>query len=301
MNVKSRGFKVLDVLYLAIAILPLIAGMVLKILTKPPSAGISITGAGIYFTIPLPLQDLPVTESQVNSVIVILCILGLCLFLTHGITAKGGLKRQVFAEWIVEKCEGLVDENMGAYFKGFPPFIAAILGLSAFSSLITLLGLYPPTSDINIVGGWAILVFFLITYYKFKCGPVQYMKSFGEPVPFLAPLNIISEVATPISMAFRHYGNVLSGSVIGVLIATALQGLSSIVLGWLPGALGDIPLLQVGLPAVLSLYFDIFSGCLQAFIFGMLTMLYVAGGFPQEVFEKRQALKNKKKQTTVKQ
>lgn len=300
MNVKSRGFKLLDILYLSLAVVPLMAGLVLKILTKPASAGINITGAQIYFTIPMPLQDMPITESQVNSVIVILCILGLCLFLTHGISAKGGLKRQVIAEWIVEKCEGLVNQNMGAYFKGFPPFVAAILGLSAFSSLITLLGLYPPTSDINIVGGWAILVFMLITYYKMKCGPVQYVKSFFDP-PLLAPLNIISEVATPISMAFRHYGNVLSGSVIGVLIATALQGLSNLLLGWLPGFLGDIPFLQVGLPAILSLYFDIFSGALQAFIFAMLTMLYVSGGFPQEVFEKRQALKNKKKQNTVKQ
>ncbi|MBP3381485.1 MAG: F0F1 ATP synthase subunit A [Clostridia bacterium] len=274
--------------------------MVLKILTKPATEGISISGAQIFFTVPMPLQDLLITESQINSVAVTLCLLGMCLFLTHGITAKGGLKRQVFAEWIVEKCEGLVNDNMGAYFKGFPPFIAAILGLSAFSSLITLIGLYPPTSDINIVGGWAILVFILITYYKCKCGPVQYVKSFFDP-PLLAPLNIISEVATPISMAFRHYGNVLSGSVIGVLVATGLQGLSNLWLGWMPGFLGDIPFLQIGLPAFLSLYFDIFSGALQAFIFAMLTMLYVAGGFPQELFEKRQALKNKKKQKIVKQ
>ena len=300
MNVKSRGFKLLDILYLSIAILPLVACMVLKILTKPATEGISISGAQIFFTVPMPLQDLLITESQINSVAVTLCLLGVCLFLTHGITAKGGLKRQVFAEWIVEKCEGLVNDNMGAYFKGFPPFIAAILGLSAFSSLITLIGLYPPTSDINIVGGWAILVFILITYYKCKCGPVQYVKSFFDP-PLLAPLNIISEVATPISMAFRHYGNVLSGSVIGVLVATGLQGLSNLLLGWMPGFLGDIPFLQIGLPAILSLYFDIFSGALQAFIFAMLTMLYVAGGFPQELFEKRQALKNKKKQKTVKQ
>lgn len=300
MNVKSRSFKLLDIVYLSLAVLPLLACMVLKVLTKPASEGIAISGAQIFFSIPMPLQDLLVTESQINSVAVTLCLLGVCLYLTHGISAKGGLKRQVFAEWIVEKCEGLVDQNMGAYFKGFPPFIAAILGLSALSSLITLIGLYPPTSDINVVGGWAILVFFLITYYKMKCGPVQYVKSFFDP-PLLAPLNIISEVATPISMAFRHYGNVLSGSVIGILIATALQGLSNLLLGWLPGFLGDIPFLQVGLPAILSLYFDIFSGGLQAFIFAMLTMLYVAGGFPQELFEKRQALKNKKKQNAVKQ
>ena len=187
----------------------------------------------------------------------------------------------------------MVNDSMGEYFSGFAPFIAGILALSAFSSLITLIGLYPPTSDINVVGGWAILVFILITYYKMKCGPLHYIKSFGDPVAFLAPLNVISEVATPLSMAFRHYGNVLSGSVISVLIATALQGLSKLLLGWLPGFLGDIAFLQVGLPAILSLYFDIFSGCLQAYIFAMLTMMYVSGGFPAEEYFAKLAKKKK--------
>lgn len=300
MKTKSLSFKVADILYLSLTILPLVAGMVLKILTKGPSEGIELSGALIYFTIPMPLQDLPITESQINSALVILSILGLCLYMTHGIAAKSGTKRQVIAEWAVEKCEGLVGENMGEYFKAFPPFIAGILALSAFSSLITLIGLYPPTSDINIVGGWAILIFILITYYKFKCGPVHYLKSFADPV-LLTPLNVISEVATPVSMAFRHYGNILSGTVISVLIAAALQGLSSILLGWLPGFLGDIPFLQIGIPAVLSLYFDIFSGALQAFIFAMLSMMYIAGGFPEEDFEKRKALKNKQKTNAVQQ
>lgn len=300
MKHKSLSFKLVDILYLALIILPLVFGMVLKILTKGPTEGIELSGALIYFTIPMPIQDLPITESQVNSALVILSILGLCLYMTHGIAAKNGTKRQILAEWAVEKCEGLVGENMGAYFKAFPPFIGGIMALSAFSSLITLVGLYPPTSDINIVGGWAILIFVLITYYKFKCGPIHYLKSFADPI-LLTPLNVISEIATPVSMAFRHYGNILSGTVISVLVATALQGLSSLVLGWLPGFLGEIPFLQVGIPAVLSLYFDIFSGALQAFIFAMLSMMYIAGGFPEEDFEKRKALKNKRKTNAVQQ
>ena len=101
-------------------------------------------------------------------------------------------------------------------------------------------------------------------------------------------------------MTFRHYGNVLSGSVIAVLIATALQGLSSLVLGWLPGILGDFPLFRIGIPAVLSLYFDIFSGCMQAYIFAMLTMLNISGGFPQDLYEERLRKKAAKKQATVK-
>ena len=300
MNSKSRRFAVVDALLILMMVLPIIACLVLKVLTKPPSEGISITGAQIYFTIPMPLQDLPITESQITSWMVMISILGLCLYLTHGLKVKATTKRQLAAEWIVEKTQGLVRENMGPYFMGFAPFIAAIIALSAFSSLMSLFGLYPPTSDLNVVAGWAILVFILITFYKLKCGPWHYVKSFADPVPLLAPMNVISEFATPLSMSFRHYGNVLSGTVISALIAAGLQGASELVLGWLPGVLGDFPLLQIGIPAVLSVYFDVFSGCLQAYIFAMLTMLYVSSGFPaDDYFERRKKKEAKKEQKEI--
>ncbi|MBQ7132372.1 MAG: F0F1 ATP synthase subunit A [Oscillospiraceae bacterium] len=251
----------------------------------------TLTGARIFFTIPMPIQNFPVTEAQVNSAIVMISIFFLCLYLTHGMKEHIELKRQHFAELIVEKVDALVKDNMGEYFMGYSAFVISILALSAFSSLLSLFGLFPPTSDVNIVGGWAILVFFLIMYYKLKCGPLYYLKGLTEPVPLLAPINLISELSTPISMAFRHYGNVLSGTVISILLATALGGLSSLVLGSLPGILGDIPLFQIGIPAVLSIYFDVFSGCLQAFIFAMLTMMNISSGFPLEEYRKRQLKK----------
>ena len=296
MDIKSRAFKIKDILLLAGVLLPLVAGILIKILTTPPADGIEITGARIFFTLKMPIQDLIITESQVNSWLVIVSIFFLCLYITHGIKAKAETKRQHIAELLIETTENLVKNNMGDYFAGFAPFIGAVLALSAFSSLISLLGLFPPTSDLNVVGGWAVLVFILISYYKMKCGPVHYLKSFTEPVAFLTPLNIISEVATPISMAFRHYGNVLSGAVISVLIASALQGLSLILLRWLPDVLANIPLFQIGIPAVLSVYFDLFSGCLQAFIFAMLTMLYIAGSFSPEEYRK---YKERRKKTVT--
>ncbi len=294
MKSNSRRFAAVDCLYILMMVLPVLAGIVLKVLTTPLSDGINITGARIFFTVPMPLQNLPITESQINSWLILISILGLCLFMTHGLKVRADTKRQHAVEWIVEKAESLVRSNMGEYFMGFSPFIAAILALSALSSLLSLFGLYPPTSDLNVVAGWAILVFGLITYYKMKCGPLQYLKSFAEPVPLLAPMNVLSEVATPLSMAFRHYGNVLSGTVIAALVATGLQGLSRLLLGWLPGFLGDIPFLQIGIPAVLSVYFDLFSGCLQAYIFAMLTMMYVSGGFPADLyFAKKKQRENK--------
>lgn len=293
MEKRDRRFLFIDRLYLVLAVLPLIFGMVLKVLTTPASDGIEISGARIFFTIPMPIQELPITESQVNSWLVMLTIFWLCRWLVHGISEKADTKRQLLCEWIVEQTDGLISENMGEkYFSHFGPFIAAIMSLSAFSSLITLIGLYTPTSDLNVVAGWALIVFILITYYKNKCGFVHYLKSFADPA-LLTPLNVISEIATPISMAFRHYGNVLSGSVISVLVAAALQGLSSMLLGWLPGVLGNFPLLQIGIPAILSIYFDVFSGLLQAFIFAMLTMLYIGSGFPADDWEILQMKKQK--------
>jgi len=287
---KSRGFKTVDVLYLLITVLPLVAGMVIKVLTTPKIDGIQIAGAQKYFCIKMPLQDMWITASQINSWLVMISIFGLCLYVTHGISAKGGLKRQLVAEWIVEKTKGLVNENMGDYFAGFAPFIASIMALSAFSSLMSLLGLYPPTSDMNIVAGWAILVFILITHYKLKCGLWYYIKGFFEPIPFFAPFNVIGELANPVSMTFRHYGNVLSGSVISALVAAGLSGLSNLIFGWLT----EFPILQIGIPAVLSVYFDVFSGCLQAFIFAMLTMLYISGGFPADEYKLRKENKRRK-------
>ena len=284
-----RRDRFLTRLWFILMLLPLFAGMMLELFLNPPGEGITVTGAQVYFTVslpfpdlPAPIRDLPVTESQVNSALVLLFLLFFCLFLTQGMRTRGKSVRQVLAEFIVEKVEGFVSGTMGDGYGGFPPFVCAILMLSAFSSLLSLLGLYAPTSDINVVGGWAILVFIMITHYKLKAGFGSYVKGFLEPIPVLAPFNVLSEFSTPISMAFRHYGNVMSGGVIATLVYAGLAALSTAVFGWLPGFLGDIPFFQIGIPAVLSVYFDLFSGCLQAFIFAMLTMLYISLAAPEK-------------------
>lgn len=288
---KTIKFKIIDVLLLLGAILPLLLLIVLKVLYTNAGDGVNLTGALIYFEVTsMPFQPLYITEATVNSAAVIVVIFFLCLYLTHGLSEKPYTKRQLLVEWIVEKVKGLVKDNMGKAFDIFAPFIAAIMSISALSSLLSLLGLYPATSDLNITAGWAILVFILITYYKFKCGPLHYVKSFLEPVAILAPINFVSEFATPVSMAFRHYGNILSGVVVSQLIAYALKGLSKMVL-WFT----DIPFLQIGIPAVLSIYFDVFSGCLQAFIFATLTMMYISNAFDSDEFERRRLRKLQKK------
>jgi len=291
---KTVRDRIIDYLLIAMMVLPMVAALLLKILTKGPSEGISVTGAQVYLTIPMPIMDMHITESQVNSLAVLLSLAGFIFFITRGLAIRPTSKRQVIAEWIVETVQKLVNTNMGERFAAFAPFITAILALSAYSSLSSMLGMFPPTSDVNTTFGWAILVFGLITYYKLKGGFGYYIKGFFEPLFILAPLNVIGEIATPISMAFRHFGNVLSGVVISTLMAAGLQVASSFIIGWLPGFLGEIPFLRFGIPAVFSIYFDIFSGCMQAFIFAMLTMLNIANNFPEEEYEKRLQRKQEK-------
>ena len=196
-------------------------------------------------------------------------ILALCLFLTHGmsIVPKG---KQVLAEKAVTMCDWLVDSNMGEGWRAFSPYIAALLVSSLFGSLASLFGLRAATADLNTTLGWALMTFALITFYKLKYSGLKgYLKGFLEPIFVMAPLNVLSEIATPVSMSFRHFGNMAGGLVITTLLLRALAALSSLL--HLP-----IPLFQIGLPGVLSLYFDLFTACMQAYIFSMLTMAYVS-------------------------
>lgn len=296
MKETSKKFRIVDGLYILMMILPLVAAMTIKVLTTPASEGISITGARILCTIPMPLQDLIISEAQVNSWLIMITIMGFCLFITHGIKDDRRDWRQMAAEWMIEKLDGLLENSMEEIFRAsYAPFIGTILAISACSSLMSLFGVFPPTADVNVIAGWSILVFALITKNKLKAGVGNYAKGFLEPITVMLPMNILGEVATPISMTFRHFGNVMSGTVIATLIAWALQSLSAMVLGWLPGFLGDIPFLQVGLPAVLSVYFDVFSGCIQAYIFAMLTMLNVSGAYPADAIAERLAKREAKK------
>lgn len=241
---------------------------------------VTINGAQIYFTIPI-FGGIPITSSLVNAWVVMAVITGLCYWLTRGLTVNNISKKQAVAELLVNTCQNFVNGNMGEHYAHFAPFIGALFSLSAFCSLSSLLGAFPATSNLSTELAWALLVFGMITYTKIKTnGMGGYLKGFTEPIAVFTPFNIISELATPISMAFRHFGNILSGGVISTLVyaalATASHALFSLLPGFLGELLGRIPFLQVGVPAVLSVYFDLFSSLMQAFIFCMLTMLYIA-------------------------
>lgn len=238
-----------------------------------------MTGAKVLFKIPI-LGGIPITETVVNTWIVMALLVIVSIILTRGLKIRPNSKRQIVAEYLVGMVNKLVRDNMGEKFMRYVPFIGALFSLSMFSSLVSLVGMYSPTGDLSTCMAWALLVFVLITYYKIRTQHIGgYLKGFTEPVFIMTPLNIIGEVATPISMAFRHFGNIASGAVVTLLVYSGLSALSTAVLGLIPGAAGQllsqIPIFQVGLPAILSLYFDVFTSVLQAFIFCMLTMMYI--------------------------
>lgn len=245
---------------------------------------LDVSGAKVYYTFPWDfpiLGKLQISETMVVSWIVMLVITGFCIWLTHDLKVDHISKRQALAEFLVEKANQFVVGNMGEKFRHFIPFIAALFITSVVSNLISLLGLRSPTADLATEAAWAVVVFIMITGQKIKTnGFGGYLKDFTTPIAIMTPFNILSELATPISMACRHFGNILSGVVINGLIYGALALASSKLLGLLPGIVGNvlakIPILDVGIPAILSVYFDWFSGIMQAFIFAMLTVMYIA-------------------------
>ena len=245
----------------------------------------NISGAAVYFRIPtwIPiLGDFLISETLVVSWIVMILITGLCIWLTRDLKVENISKRQAVAEMLVEQAQKFVRNNTGGTkFDNLIPFVAALFTTSVVSNLISLTGLRSPTADLSTEAAWAVVVFIMITSNKIKAGGILgYLKGFTTPIPVMTPFNVLSELATPVSMACRHFGNILSGVVINGLIYAALAVATSALLGWLPGALGQvlgsIPFLDVGVPAILSVYFDWFSGFMQAFIFSMLTIMYIA-------------------------
>ena len=245
---------------------------------------VDISGARVFFTIPtnIPiLGDLQISETLVVSWIVMALITGLCIWLTHDLKVEKISKRQAVAEMLVEMANKFVIGNAGEKFRKLIPFVAALFATSVVSNLISLIGLRSPTADLSTEAAWAIVVFIMITAQKIKTSGIGgYLKGFSTPIAVMTPFNVLSELATPISLACRHFGNILSGVVINALIYGALALASSKLLGLLPGVLGgvlsQIPILSVGLPAITSVYFDWFSGVMQAFIFCMLTVMYIA-------------------------
>ena len=290
---------------------------------------LEVTGAFIYFEIPI-FGGIPVTQTMVSFLLVTILLCWASIYLGKGLKKRPDGK-QVLVEKGVMMLRNMVVETMGAHNVHWMPFIGTIFLSSICGTLIGLTGfLRSATADISCVIVWAVMVSVIIWYNNIKNnGFVGWLKGFTEPIVVMTPMNIVSEIAQPLSMAVRHFGNVAGGGVITSIIYAALSAASAMVLnliaksGWLMGSvlilagagliflwkkkgkvaalifglvcsvvglvgllqglgvLDGVPILALGLPAVLSCYFDLFSGFVQAYVFSLLTMVYISGSLPE--------------------
>ena len=288
---------------------------------------VDVTGAYIYFSIPI-FGGIPVTQTMLSLLVVtlLLCLVGYRL--GKGLKKRPG-KLQVLTEKGVMILRDLVVSSMGEHNAYWTPYIGTIFLSSMLGSLIGLTGfLRSTTADLSVVMTWAVMTSVIIWYNAIKRnGFLGWLKGFTQPIAVMTPMNIISEIAQPISMAFRHFGNVAGGGVISSILYAALSLASSAVVGliaktvilpvvmlglcglllykahksgkkaFLIGGIAigilavlgllehfdiltGVPILQFGLPALLSVYFDLFSGFVQAFVFSLLSMAYIAAACP---------------------
>ncbi len=289
---------------------------------------VSVDGAFVYFTIPI-LGGINITQTTVSSFVVSVLLIAACIYLGKHLKVRPDGK-QVLVEKGVSMIYNLTASAMGAHNVHWAPLMGTIFLSSICGSLIGLTGfLRSSPADLSCTLTWALMVSVIIWYNNIKHnGFVGWLKGFTEPIVVMTPMNLISEVAQPLSMAFRHFGNVAGGGVISSIIYTAFGMLSAVVLnaiagcGWLVGlilmavgvavwlwgsrkkklifkilaaisfvlgtfgllqalgVLSGVPVLAFGIPAVLSLYFDIFSAFVQALVFTLLSMVYIAGSLP---------------------
>ncbi len=279
---------------------------------------VNVNGPEIYTKL---FGVITITQTTVSSftVMVLLCVAG--WLLGRNLKKRPG-RLQVVVEKLVGMLYDLVEDTMGKHNSYWTPYIGALFLSSICGSYIGMTGFFrSSTADIATTGTWALMTSFLCWRGNVKSSGVRYFKT------FLNPLNIISEISQPVSMAFRHFGNIMGGGVLTALIYAALSVASTALLRLISGTaavpvlvmlvgaallavgikksklirkifgiaflviglfgllqytelVSGIPILQVGLPGILSLYFDVFTGGVQALVFSLLTMAYVGSACP---------------------
>ena len=172
----------------------------------------------------------------------------------------------IFFIWAGKKlCTNIIGDNLKHETKHYLSFLGTLTMMMAVSNLLGLLGLQPPTSNLSFNVTLALMMFLTIQYNGIKKGGLgARLKELTEPMWLLTPLNVIGELALPISLSMRLFGNILAGSIIMLLVYTMMRS-------FLPfGVLGYIA------TPFLHAYFDVFSGLIQTYIFFTLASFFLS-------------------------
>ena len=206
------------------------------------------------FKIPI-FGGIPVYESVVVTWIIIAAVLIACLLLTRNLSVEHPGKRQLALESFVEWLYRFFGETIGEKGKRYVPYLVSVLIYIAISNLIGIIGFKPPTKDMNVTVALSLMSIILIEASGvIEKGPKRFAHSFAEPMPIITPINILEIFIRPLSLCMRLFGNVLGSFVIMELLKLVVP---------------------VVLPALASLYFDIFDGLIQAYVFVFLTSLFM--------------------------
>ena len=208
-------------------------------------------------------QEIWITTTHVCLLLVILAILIFCIFANRAIKNADPNKEpgtfQNIVELVVEMLDNMITGVMGKSAPKFLNYISTIFIFILISNISGIFGLRAPTADYGVTLPLGLISFGLIFFNKLKHQKLSgFIKGLCDPWPFWAPINIIGDIAVPISLSLRLFANVLSGTV-----------MLALVYGLLP------IFVKIGIPAVLHAYLDLFSGAIQTYVFCMLTMTYV--------------------------
>ncbi|MBO5666270.1 MAG: F0F1 ATP synthase subunit A [Firmicutes bacterium] len=216
-----------------------------------------------------------VTETVLNAWIVTIVLIIIALLLTRKMekVPKGP---QVIAELIVGTVYNMVNNTMGPKGEKYAPYIGTIFFFLLGCNALGLFGLRPVTSDVNATLSVALITFGIVQISAFRSrGPAGYFKHFAAPMPFMVPIKILEEVVFPISLCLRLFGNILAGAIIMALVMTALEG-ASLSMG------SSVPFLQIFIPLIPNMFFDVFEPVLHAYIFCILTMVFTKNGMAHD-------------------
>ena len=222
---------------------------------------VSELGNKTAFTIPV-LGGVPVADSVVVTWIIMALLVVISLMLTRKLSVRSPGKVQVALEWAVQFLNGFVKTNIGTHWRPFAPWLGTVALYIGFSNLIGILGLTPPTKDISVTTALASMSMLLIYGSQFRYnGLLGGLKKFAAPMPLLLPINLMEVVIRPLALCMRLFGNILGAYII-------MEMLKFVV--------------PVVLPAIFSIYFDLFDGLIQTVVFVFLTTLFTGEGIKDE-------------------
>ncbi len=217
----------------------------------------------VLFRIPVPFIEggIPVYESTVVTWIIMAVIVLIAVLLTRNLKVVPTGKRQVALETCVGWIRDFCRDNIGPEGDRYMCYLGTVLIYIGTANIIGMFGMKPPTKDLSVTIALALMSICLIEAATFrKHGFLGFFKHLGSPTPIMAPMNVLEIGIRPLSLCLRLFGNVVAAFIIMELIKFVIP---------------------VGIPTVFSLYFDIFDGFLQAYIFVFLTSLFIGEGIEE--------------------